>query len=66
MKRTIQIKEGYLYIPIYTGQENQLLSFYVKDEDTEAEKIMELKIPVDMSKEEEYFGDYYAEIPVWK
>ena len=66
MKRTIQIKDGYLYIPIYTGQEHHLLSFYVKDENTEAEKIMEFKIPVDMSKEEEYFGDYYAEIPVWK
>ena len=66
MKRTIHIKEGYLYIPIYTGQEYQLLTFSLKEENGEARQVMEFKIPVDMSREEEYFGDYYAEIPVWK
>ena len=66
MKRTLKIDKGYIYIPIYTGKDTQLFSFYISDGESKVEKVMEFKIPVDMSKEEEYFGDYLAEIPVWK
>ncbi len=66
MRRKIKIEKGYLYIPVYTGKENRLISIYLSDGEEKGEKVMEFQIPVDMSKEEEYFGDYLAEIPVWK
>ena len=63
MKRIIKIEEAYLYIPIYTNQEMHLLSFTVQED---RKKVYELMIPVDMTREEEYNGDYMAEIPVHK
>jgi len=65
MIRRIPITESYLYIPICTGHEMKTFQFYTEEED-HLEKILELKIPVDMSKEEEYAGNFMAEIPVRK
>lgn len=63
MKRKIVIKDEYLYIPIYTGQKEEEITFSIQREDT-TEKILELLIPVDCKREEEYNGDYMAEIPM--
>ncbi|MBQ9157594.1 MAG: glycoside hydrolase family 32 protein [Eubacterium sp.] len=61
MKRRIPITESYLYIPVCTGHDLKNLSFYLEED---GEKILELRVPVDMSKEEEYAGSFMAEIPV--
>lgn len=63
MQRKILIKEGYLYIPIYSGKKTKRVTFSILTEDSK-EKVMEFMIPVDDSREEEYNGDYFAELPV--
>lgn len=64
MQKNVRIQEDYLYIPVYSGGEQERVRFFVQKDDGAEEKVFEFLVPVNRKRQEGYNWDYVAELPV--